>query len=200
PAPRGGTPDPESTHLVILARDAEGYRRLSRAVSDAHLAGGQKGVLIAEPEAFAAASGGHWQILTGCRKGLVPRALATGSPTPGSPPALGGERRAPAPGGGGFTGMAAARSALDELVALFGRENVAVELWDHAAPLDSTRNDALAALARDAGLPDFPVPAGHDEASWLRLLTMQGAARRYGPPHAERVAGAPTTSSSTSSG
>ncbi|MCM3924505.1 error-prone DNA polymerase, partial [Frankia sp. AiPs1] len=39
-------------------------------------------------------------------------------------------------------------------------------------------------------LPDFPVPPGHTEASWLRLLTMQGAARRYGPAGQERIAGA----------
>ncbi|MEV4130022.1 error-prone DNA polymerase [Nocardia sp. NPDC049707] len=31
-------------------------------------------------------------------------------------------------------------------------------------------------------LPPFDVPDGHDEASWLRALTLAGAARRYGPP------------------
>lgn len=31
-------------------------------------------------------------------------------------------------------------------------------------------------------LPPFDVPAGHDENSWLRELTMRGAARRYGAP------------------
>ncbi|MFX0580464.1 error-prone DNA polymerase [Nocardia nepalensis] len=31
-------------------------------------------------------------------------------------------------------------------------------------------------------LPPFDVPDGHDEASWLRELTLAGAARRYGPP------------------
>lgn len=30
-------------------------------------------------------------------------------------------------------------------------------------------------------LPPFDVPDGHDEASWLRELTLAGAARRYGP-------------------
>jgi error-prone DNA polymerase len=39
-------------------------------------------------------------------------------------------------------------------------------------------------------LPDFPVPPGHDEMSWLRELTEQGARRRYGPRGAERVPGA----------
>src|SRR5205085_2684617 len=31
-------------------------------------------------------------------------------------------------------------------------------------------------------LPDYPVPEGHTEASWLRVLTMRGARERYGPP------------------
>jgi error-prone DNA polymerase len=39
-------------------------------------------------------------------------------------------------------------------------------------------------------LPDFPVPAGHTEATWLRQLTMEGALRRYGPPGDEHVPGA----------
>ncbi|MGQ4597353.1 error-prone DNA polymerase [Nocardia sp. R6R-6] len=48
-----------------------------------------------------------------------------------------------------------------------------------------------AALARECAfdlkliapkLPPFDVPAGHDEQSWLRELTLAGAARRYGGP------------------
>ena len=39
-------------------------------------------------------------------------------------------------------------------------------------------------------LPDFPVPPGHTEMSWLRHLAEQGAIRRYGPRGAERVPGA----------
>jgi error-prone DNA polymerase len=31
-------------------------------------------------------------------------------------------------------------------------------------------------------LPPYPVPAGHTEITWLRHLTMAGAAERYGPP------------------
>jgi error-prone DNA polymerase len=37
-------------------------------------------------------------------------------------------------------------------------------------------------------LPDFPVPAGHTEATWLRALV--AASTRYGAPGAETVAGA----------
>ncbi|KGM13235.1 DNA polymerase III subunit alpha, partial [Cellulomonas bogoriensis 69B4 = DSM 16987] len=39
-------------------------------------------------------------------------------------------------------------------------------------------------------LPPYPVPTGHDEASWLRELVRRGAHDRYGPPDAERVPGA----------
>ncbi|PJI85513.1 error-prone DNA polymerase [Luteimicrobium subarcticum] len=39
-------------------------------------------------------------------------------------------------------------------------------------------------------LPPYPVPDGHDEASWLRELVRVGALDRYGPPDAERVPGA----------
>ncbi len=71
--------------------------------------------------------GGHWLVLTGCRKGAVPHALV-------------------------HLGPAAAAAELERLIATFGRENVAVELWDHGDPLDSARNDALAAIAVRAGV------------------------------------------------
>src|SRR5207247_2716054 len=38
-----------------------------------------------------------------------------------------------------------------------------------------------------AVLPAFPVPDGHDENSYLRELTMQGAKDRYGPTPALHV-------------
>ena len=39
-------------------------------------------------------------------------------------------------------------------------------------------------------LPPFPVPAGHDEESYLRHLVANGAEARYGPPGDQRVPGA----------
>jgi error-prone DNA polymerase len=39
-------------------------------------------------------------------------------------------------------------------------------------------------------LPPYPVPDGHNEASWLRELTRRGASERYGSRDAERVPGA----------
>jgi error-prone DNA polymerase len=245
---RTGTPDPVGEHLVVLARGPVGYARLCRAISEAQMAGA-KGAPRGDLGRLAGAHGGHWAVLTGCRKGAVPRALH--------------ER-----------GPAAAEIELDLLVQAFGRDNVYVELWDHGDPLDSARNDALvrlayrarvevvatnnvhyatpsrrrlatalaavrarsslaeldgwlpagagahlrsgfeqaARLARYPGtielaaelgrdlafdlelvaprLPDFPVPPGHTEMSWLRELASQGATRRYGPRGSERVPGA----------
>ncbi|MFC6425715.1 error-prone DNA polymerase [Oerskovia paurometabola] len=39
-------------------------------------------------------------------------------------------------------------------------------------------------------LPPYPVPAGHDERSWLRVLVERGGTDRYGPREAEREPGA----------
>ena len=40
---RTGVPDPHGEHLAVIARDPEGYARLSRAIAEAHLAGKEKG-------------------------------------------------------------------------------------------------------------------------------------------------------------
>jgi error-prone DNA polymerase len=241
-------PDPSGEHLLVLARDPQGYASLCRAISTAQLAG-SKGAPRASLELLTGLHGGHWLVLTGCRKGAVPGALV--------------ER-----------GPAAAAYQLDRLIETFGRQNVLVEIWDHGDPLDSARNDALVRLGFTRGieavatnnvhyaaprrhrlaaalaavrarrsldeldgwlpasagahlrsgfeqgrrlirypgaveraaelgrelafdldliaprLPDFPVPEGHTEMSWLRHLAEQGATRRYGPRGAERVKGA----------
>ena len=83
--PRTGTPDPPGTHLVVLARDPEGYARLSRVIAEAHLAGGEKGQPVFTLERLAGRPGAdHWLVLTGCRKGSVPAALMEAGP--GRPP------------------------------------------------------------------------------------------------------------------
>ena len=151
--PQNGVPDPEGTHLLVLARDPEGYARLASTISAAQLAGAEKGKPIYEGIAWEEVHGDHWLVLTGCRKGTVPAAL---------------ERHGPA---------AAARE-LEALVATFGRANVAVELCDHGDPLDSHRNDALATLAVRAGVDvvattnaHYATPAGR------RLATAMAAVR-----------------------
>jgi error-prone DNA polymerase len=124
---RGPRPDPSGSHLLVLARNPRGYARLARAISAAQMAG-EKAQPATSLAALAAADPGEdWVVLTGCRKGAVPEALEDGGP-------------------------AAAGRELARLVDTFGRANVVVELWDHGNPLDSARNDALAALAVHHGL------------------------------------------------
>ncbi|MDO7881903.1 error-prone DNA polymerase [Salinibacterium soli] len=124
--PQNGVPDPEGSHLLVLARQEEGYHRLASAITAGQLAGGEKGRPVYDLEELAALAEGHWLVLTGCRKGAVRQALESG------PDAAGLE--------------------LDRLLGLFGPENVAVELFDHGNPLDSAHNDSLASLASDRGL------------------------------------------------
>jgi error-prone DNA polymerase len=125
--PQNGEADPEGRHLVVLARDPQGYARLARTLSAAHLRGREKGKPVYSLSDLAQVHGGHWLVLSGCRKGTVPLALERDGPT-------------------------AAARALADLVAVFGRDNVAVELWDHGDPLDSARNDALTNVAGRAGV------------------------------------------------
>src|SRR5690349_1025586 len=68
-APQNGVPDPEGTHLLVLARGVEGYHRLAGAITEAQLRGDEKGRPTYDLDELAQRAGGHWQILTGCRKG-----------------------------------------------------------------------------------------------------------------------------------
>ena len=82
---RTGEPDPIGAHLVVLARDPDGYARLSTVLADAHLEGGEKGKPVFTLDALARAAGGHWLVLSGCRKGAVPAALMEAGPAGGLP-------------------------------------------------------------------------------------------------------------------
>jgi len=137
-SPSIGEPDPGATagesHLVVLARDPRGYALLARTLSEAQLRG-EKGAPRASLAELCALGGtgaavadrNHWLVLTGCRKGAVASALEQHGP-------------------------AAAADQLALLVSMFGRENLAVELWDHGHPLDSVRNDALMQIALRANI------------------------------------------------
>jgi error-prone DNA polymerase len=145
--PQNGIADPEGSHLLVLARGEEGYHRLAGAITEAQLQGGEKGRPVYDLEDLAARADGHWLILTGCRKGLVPRALELGDTSSST------HGFSSAAGRGGTHGLTAADRELDRLVALFGRDNIAVELIDHGYPLDTDRNDALTQLAKARRLP-----------------------------------------------
>ncbi|HST64051.1 MAG TPA: error-prone DNA polymerase [Mycobacteriales bacterium] len=154
--PQGGHADPEGHHQLVLARDTEGYARLCRQISAAQLTGGTKGRPVYDADELAGAHDGHWLVLTGCRKGTVPAALARG----------------------GAAGWDAAAGALDELVGRYGRSNVAVELWHHGDPLDDARNDALAELAAARGLATVATGNAHYASPRRRRLATALAAVR----------------------
>lgn len=249
PSPRSGETDPSGDHIVVLARGPEGYASLSRVISFGHMANREKGSFVLSYADLADANRGDWAVLTGCRKGPISRALFDHGP--------------------GF-----AKRRLAHLCDLFGRENVFVECWDHADPLDQPRNEEFVSIASSLGvdlvatnnvhyatrnsaqlhqilmavrsnrtldeiegwlpaypmaylrsareqerrfrkfptliqrshqlgvecafdlnliapgLPDFPVPPGHDEMTYLRELTYTMAPKRYGPRGTPRVFGA----------
>jgi error-prone DNA polymerase len=151
--PQNGVADPEGTHLLVLARGAGGYASLARAISEAQLAGNEKGRPVYDMARLAGTHGGDWVVLTGCRKGAVRKALAR-------------------------NGFDAASDALRNLVEAFGRDSVVVELTERGDPLDTERNDALVRLAQRHRLPfaatnnvHHATPAGH------RLATVVAAVR-----------------------
>ncbi len=155
---RTGTPDPIGTHLLVLARDAEGYHRLCRVITNAQLFGQAKdhpvkGRPVYDLDGAAELADGHWLVLSGCRKGAVRQGLAREGPD------------------------GAARE-LRRLVDRFGRENVVVELIDHGLPTDSEDNDALAEVARRVGVPTIASNAVHYATPRQRRLATVLAAVR----------------------
>jgi len=146
-------PDPPGPHLLVLARGPEGYRRLSRQLAAAHLAGGEKGKLRYDFDALTEAAGGHWHILTGCRKGAVRQALSDG-------------------------GLESAEQALADLVDRFTASRVSIELTHHGQPLDDERNAALAGLAPRFGVGVVATTGAHfAHPSRARLAMAMGAVR-----------------------
>src|SRR5262249_60747050 len=107
-------PDPAGRHLLLLARGPEGYARLSRTISEAHLRGGEKGRPVYHLEEVADTLDRHALLLTGCRKGHVPAALLA-------------------------DGVDAARAELDRLVAPFRAGSRGGRLTTHRHPLAGQR-------------------------------------------------------------
>ncbi len=117
-------------HLVVIARDADGYSALSRLASRGHLAG-EKQFPVFEAslvEVGLEEGRGHLIGLTGCRNGEVPRRL------------LAGERDL-------------ALSAAQRWASHFPDGDFAIELSHHLQPDDDWLVAELAALAERAGLP-----------------------------------------------
>jgi error-prone DNA polymerase len=149
--PQNGEADPEGSHLLVLARQEEGYHRLAKAITEAQLRGGEKGRPVYDLEELGEIAGGHWVVLTGCRKGAVRQALSRSSSGEGACRNL--VEQADFDTRPVAATQPAAGEEIDRLVRLFGHDNVYVELLDHGNPLDSEHNDILATLAAERGLP-----------------------------------------------
>ena len=132
-------------HLVLLARDVDGYTALSRLTSRGHLAG-EKQYPVFERGLVEAAldeARGHLFGLSGCRNGEVPRRL------------LAGDRDA-------------ALDAARRWAGHFADGDFAVELSHHLQPDDDWLVEQLARLAEELGLPTavtnevhYAEPGGH---------------------------------------
>jgi error-prone DNA polymerase len=123
---RSSSMDPAGKHLVVLARNPEGYKSLAHSISLAQL-NGEKSNPKFNIVALAEASKNNWIILTGCRKGPMNSALMDRGPR-------------------------AAQLELLKLAELFGKENIFVELWNHNDPIDIERNDLFSQLAIRCGV------------------------------------------------
>lgn len=150
--PQNGEADPQGKHLLVLARGAGGYHRLSTAITEAQLhTEAEKGKPCYDLERLAGHAGGQWMILTGCRKGSVRSALTAG--------------------------ITEAETELRRLVDLFGQDSVTVELIDQGNPLDTAHNAALVTLATRLQLPTvatnnvhYATPDQHRLASALAAV------------------------------
>ncbi len=151
--PQNGVPDPEGSHLLVLARGVEGYHRLSGAMTEAHLRGDEKGRPVYDLDELTDRGRGHWVVLTGCRKGEVRTTLLASGP-------------------------AAAARALDGLADRFGRDHVVVELTAHDHPGDDETNELLSRIAADRGLPVVATGNVHHATPDKRRLAAAMAAVR----------------------
>jgi len=111
-------------HIVLIARNRQGWTSLCRTISAAQLAG-EKTKPRATFDLLAENAAGLFA-LTGCAHGAVPRAVRAGD-------------------------LDTAREALARLGAVFG-ERLYVELSDHLDPDDPAFCDTLAQLASEMGL------------------------------------------------
>ncbi|MBI4869759.1 MAG: DNA polymerase III subunit alpha [Candidatus Wallbacteria bacterium] len=116
----------DAAHLVLLARDAQGYANLSTLLSRAAQAHPKNQARVTW-EMLDAHSTGLF-CLSGCVHGALAAALARGD-----------------------SELAARRAS--RLAEIFGRESFHVELWDHRQKSEAALAAALAALAARLALP-----------------------------------------------
>lgn len=130
----GGDSDDVYSHLTILAATSAGYKNLVRLVSESYLTG-----LYYKPRMDKRLLREHAEgliVLSGCLNGEVASALSRGNE-------------------GG------ARTALLELVEIFGRDNVFIEMMDHGLPEQARIMEGLLRLSRETGIAPVATNDSH---------------------------------------
>ncbi len=114
-------------HLVLLAGSPDGYRALSEFVTRAQLRGEKDRPLYSWSDLAALGERGDVVVLSGCRRGAVPRAAARGD-------------------------LAGAMTEAGRLREIFG-PRFHLELWHHGMPEDDPRNDLVWEVSRRLRIP-----------------------------------------------
>jgi DNA polymerase-3 subunit alpha len=117
----------ERNHLTLLARDDEGFRNLVKLSSAGFLEGYRRGKANVDLELLGRYSSGVIA-LTGCLQSRFCRRLVEGSP-------------------------ADARAHADDLLQLFGEDNVYFELQRNGIAEQDRANEGIARIAREVGRP-----------------------------------------------
>ena len=150
-----GKADRDPNHLVLLARNATGYRNLMQLVSRAHLEGYYYKPRI-DKELLAAHAEGII-CLSACIGGELPQAILNGD-------------------------LDAAESVAREHMEIFGKDSYFLELQDHGIPEQGPIRDGLLEIARRTDLPlvctnDSHYIAASDAQAHDILLCLQTGAR-----------------------
>lgn len=147
-------------HLVLLAKNRQGYENLVQLVSRAHLAGLEQKPMV-EREGLIRFAGGL-MALSGCLAGEVPRLLWAGK-------------------------YAEARAKALEYREIFGPGNFYLELQNHGLRQESRCNRLLTDLARQTGLPLVATNDVHyldrEEAAVHELLVSIGTLQTIHAPN-----------------
>jgi DNA polymerase-3 subunit alpha len=139
-------------HLVVLARDAEGFANLRALLSRAHLES-PRGLAPSLPRDVLARHAAGLIGLSGCLAGEIPQAVLSGD-------------------------AAAARKALEFHIRVFGEGNFILELGGNGFPEQQDVNAALVDLSRRTGVPLVATGNAHyldrDEALARAVLVAIG--------------------------
>ncbi|MBE6038922.1 MAG: DNA polymerase III subunit alpha [Anaerofustis stercorihominis] len=120
-----GRIDMENYHLVLLAENIEGYRNISKIVSDSYTDG-----FYRKPRADFDLLRKHSEgviALTGCIAGKVPQKIIRGQ-------------------------IEEARKDLETLIDIYGKDNLFIEIQDHGMEDERIANETLIKFAQETGV------------------------------------------------